>query len=59
MQTAGSIIRPLIVLVQEFLKVFDTLRDEIVNDELLAGQPESSMQWVKEVRSHTADGGRR
>ena len=38
------------LLLQEFLKVFETLRDEIVNDELLAGQPDSSKQWVKEVR---------
>ena len=30
--------------------MFETLRDEIVNDELLAGQPESSKAWVKEVR---------
>lgn len=36
-------------LLQEFLKVFEQLRDEIVNDELLAGQPEASKQWVKEV----------
>lgn len=36
---------------QEFLKVFEQLRDEIVNDKLLAGQPESSKKWVKEVRS--------
>jgi hypothetical protein len=35
---------------QEFLKVFEQLRDEIVNDEVLAGQPESSKKWVKEVR---------
>lgn len=39
---------------QEFLKVFETLRDEIVNDELLAGQPASSMTWVKEVRHDPA-----
>ena len=38
------------LLLQEFLKVFETLRDEIVNDELLAGQPDFSKQWVKEVR---------
>ena len=30
--------------------MFETLRDEIVNDEMLAGQPESSKAWVKEVR---------
>lgn len=30
--------------------MFERLRDEIVNDEMLAGQPESSKKWVKEVR---------
>lgn len=35
---------------QEFLRVFERLRDEIVNDDLLEGQPEASKKWVKEVR---------
>lgn len=39
-----------LLLPQEFLSVFERLRDEIVNDEMLAGQPESSKKWVKEVR---------
>ena len=30
--------------------MFERLRDEIVNDDLLAGQPEASKKWVKEVR---------
>lgn len=34
---------------QEFLKVFERLRDEILSDDLLDGQPESSKQWVKEM----------
>lgn len=34
---------------QEFLAVFEQLRDEIVVDDLLAGQPESSKQWITEV----------
>jgi hypothetical protein len=42
---------------QDFLKVFEQLRDEIVNDELLNGQPESSMKWVKEVRTPSWDAG--
>lgn len=41
---------PLFLLLQEFLKVFERLRDEIVGDELLAGQPQFSQDWVKEVR---------
>ena len=37
---------------QEFLKVFKELRDELVHDDLLDGldgQPEASKQWVQEV----------
>ena len=30
--------------------MFEVLRDEIVNDDLLAGQPEASKQWVAKVR---------
>ncbi len=30
--------------------MFERLRDEIVNDDLLEGQPEASKKWVKEVR---------
>lgn len=42
---------------QEFLAVFERLRDEIVNDELLAGQPEASKKWIKEVRRWAASAG--
>jgi hypothetical protein len=44
---------------QEFLKVFGELRDELVNDGLLERQPESSKQWVKEVSSSPAFAGTR
>ncbi|KAL4449400.1 hypothetical protein ABPG77_007044 [Micractinium sp. CCAP 211/92] len=37
---------------QEFLKVFERLRDEIVGDELLAGQPQFSQDWVKEMMDY-------
>ncbi|PSC75133.1 farnesyl diphosphate synthase [Micractinium conductrix] len=37
---------------QEFLKVFEQLRDEIVNDELLAGQPDFAKAWVKEMMDY-------
>ncbi|KAI7842723.1 hypothetical protein COHA_003653 [Chlorella ohadii] len=37
---------------QEFLRVFERLRDEIVNDDLLAGQPEASKKWVKEMMDY-------
>lgn len=36
---------------QEFLKVFDQLRDELVHDDLLGdGQPEQTKEWMKRVR---------
>jgi len=35
---------------QEFLKVFEQLRDELIDDDLLAGQPEESKTWVERVR---------
>jgi len=34
---------------QEFLKVYQRVRDELVGDELLKGQPEASKQWVTEM----------
>jgi hypothetical protein len=36
-------------LLQDFLKVFDQLRDEIVNDELLGAQPDFAKKWMEEV----------
>ena len=36
-------------IMQEFLKVFDQLRNELVHDDLLGDQPESSKQWMVEV----------
>ncbi len=36
---------------QEFLKVFDQLRDELVHDDLLGdGQPQQTKEWMKRVR---------
>jgi hypothetical protein len=40
---------------QAFLKVYDTLRDEVVDDALLKGQPADAQAWMREVR---AGGGR-
>eukprot|EP00887_Chlorella_sp_A99_P003158 scaffold9.g3158.t1 len=34
---------------QEFLKVFERLRDELVDDELLAGQPDASKEWARKM----------
>lgn len=39
----------MIGLVQDFLTVFEQLRDEIVNDDLLGDQPDSSKDWVRKV----------
>ncbi|PZR65873.1 MAG: hypothetical protein DI537_50875, partial [Stutzerimonas stutzeri] len=35
---------------QEFLRVFDDLRDEIVADPALAGQPKFASDWLRRVR---------
>ncbi len=34
---------------QDFLKVFEQLRDEIVNDEFLGAQPDFAKKWMEEV----------
>ena len=34
---------------QSFLKVYERLREEIVADSFLAGQPEAAKQWVTKV----------
>ena len=36
--------------IQEFLKVFEELRDELLEDEILKGQPEESREWLEKVR---------
>lgn len=35
---------------QDFLKVFESVRDELVDDSLLAGQPQASREWMTKVR---------
>ncbi len=35
--------------VQEFVRVYETLRDELVADPLTAGQPEFAAQHLKQV----------
>lgn len=35
--------------VQEFLAVFDKLKEELVNDSLIEGQPEFSRSWMQRV----------
>jgi hypothetical protein len=34
---------------QAFLAVYTTLRDELLNDKLLEGQPQDARNWLKEV----------
>lgn len=36
---------------QEFLQVFETLKNELVNDPLIAGQPDFAQKWLQRVRS--------
>ena len=39
------------MLLQDFLQVFEQLREELVNDDLLGSdQPEASRDWVRKVR---------
>ena len=38
-------------LLQDFLAVFDTLRNELVDDPLIAGQPDFSRTWMHKVCS--------
>ena len=35
---------------QAFIDCYNQLRDELVNDELLSGQPKAAEEWLKEVR---------
>lgn len=44
---------------QDFLKVFERLRDELVNDELLGDQPEFGKKWMEEVSPRGEGGGAR
>lgn len=39
---------------QDFLRVFDTLKTELVNDPLIAGQPEFAQKWLQRVRQSAA-----
>lgn len=43
---------------QEFLKVYQRVRDELVGDELLKGQPEASKQWVTEMLDYNVPFGK-
>lgn len=36
-------------LLQAFLDVYATLREELLNDKLLEGQPQAAKDWLKEV----------
>lgn len=46
-----SVHKARLLRVQEFLKVFEQLRDEIVNDDLLGEQPDFGKEWMAEVRT--------
>ncbi len=36
---------------QEFMKVYDALREELMSDELIAGQPSFSAEYMRKVSS--------
>ncbi|KAI8467621.1 MAG: farnesyl diphosphate synthase [Monoraphidium minutum] len=43
---------------EAFLKVYDTLRDEILVDELFEGQPADAKAWMHEMLDYTVPGGK-
>lgn len=38
------------VITQSFLDTYEVLRNELVNDPMLEGQPVAAQEWLKEVR---------
>jgi hypothetical protein len=43
---------------QAFLKVYATLRDELLDDALLAGQPAPAKEWLREMLDYNVPGGK-
>ncbi|KAL6772067.1 FPS1 [Auxenochlorella protothecoides x Auxenochlorella symbiontica] len=43
---------------QEFLAVFEKLRDELLEDSILAGQPESSKDWLRKMLDYNVPHGK-
>ncbi|GAB4822318.1 hypothetical protein N2152v2_009364 [Parachlorella kessleri] len=43
---------------KDFLKVFEQLRDEIVNDDLLGEQPEFAKKWMEEMLNYNVPHGK-
>jgi hypothetical protein len=37
-------------ITQSFLDTYEVLRNELVNDSMLEGQPVAAQEWLKEVR---------
>ena len=37
---------------QDFMATYDQLRDELLNDDIIAGQPEFAKQHLKRVSGH-------
>lgn len=42
------------VLLQEFMRVYDILREELLADDLIAGQPSFSAEYMRKVRLHNS-----
>lgn len=43
---------------EAFLEVYATLREELLNDKLLAGQPQAARDWLKEMVDYNVPGGK-
>ncbi|CAG9463491.1 unnamed protein product [Pedinophyceae sp. YPF-701] len=43
---------------EEFTKVYYEMRDEILDDPLLAGQPKEAREWLKEMLDYNVPGGK-
>eukprot|EP00775_Hariotina_reticulata_P012243 gene12243-12380_t len=43
---------------EAFLAVYTTLRDELLNDKLLEGQPQDARNWLKEMLDYNVPGGK-
>ena len=39
--------------VQDFMKVYEILREELLTDDLIAGQPSFSAEYMRKVRAST------
>lgn len=43
---------------ESFLAVYETLRNELIDDSLFEGQPQAAKDWMKEMLDYTVPGGK-